>query len=63
LKYLTQSDLCVEELRVLFRVEGKLEVVEHLPLDLAVLEEDNTISVALQILIVGHHHDCDSIFL
>lgn len=37
-------------------------LIEHLLLDLAVLEEDDPISVALQVLIVSDHDDCGAVF-
>lgn len=46
----------VEVLGVLFGVECELVVVECLSFDTPILEEDDPIAVALQVLIVRHHH-------
>lgn len=38
-------------------------VVQHLFLDLTVLEKYNSVSVALEVLVVGYHYYCYALFV
>ena len=58
-----QSHFGVEELRVLLGVEGKLEVIQHLLLDLPILKEYYPVPVTFQIFIVSHHHYSYPLFM
>lgn len=57
-----QSNFAIQVLRVLLGIQRKLVLIEHLLFDFAVLEENNPISVALQVLIMSDHDNSGAIF-
>lgn len=50
-----QSNFVIQVLGVLLGIQCELVLIKYLLLDLSIFEENNPISVALQVFIMSHH--------